>query len=198
MRFLLRNAIRDQDLNRRRAANPSAVDRRPIIGGKPLPPAATRVLVLSDFTRALLDEIEHHHNVGNVQLLNVGMGGGVVDFAVLRAKLGFAQAATIPTPTPATPPVPSAPMATPAPTPAPRPEIPATNLPEETAPMALEELIEEEAPVEAKSVPYTETELLALKAAELKTIIVGLGGTVGSLKLKGDLVDAILALQAGE
>jgi hypothetical protein len=60
-----------------------------MIGGKPLPPNATRIFIISDFTLELLNEIEHHQNAGNVQLLEVGRSGGEADIGEIRKQLGF-------------------------------------------------------------------------------------------------------------
>jgi hypothetical protein len=60
-----------------------------MIGGKPLPPGGTKFLRLHDFTRAMVDEIEHHQKVGNIQLLQQGRGGGEMDITELRKMLGW-------------------------------------------------------------------------------------------------------------
>lgn len=236
MRFLLRNAIRDIKLNRRRASHPGKISRRPMIGGKPLGPGATRPMNLSDFTPVLVAEIEQHQIYGNVQLLKIGRGGGEVDFDELRTQLGWEKATPLSnveaedevsladllpekgiartalpvTPMPATPEVPN------------EEEPPATSeetssAEESSAPAAaseieepseepgglanIDDILDPENPPEpvVESHPYTKTELLApkaYKASDLKTILTDLGGTVGSLKSKADLVDAILLQQA--
>jgi hypothetical protein len=67
----------------------------PLVGGKPLPPNATRLLQLPDVTSALLDDIDRLSAIGNVELLLVGRGGGVVDTAEIRRLRGFAQQPTV-------------------------------------------------------------------------------------------------------
>jgi len=89
MRYLLRNTIRDTQYKTKRAAHPGKANRRPIIGGKPLPPSSTRILRLPQFTKKMLDEIEYHQEVGNVVLLSVGKAGPCVDINALRKRLGF-------------------------------------------------------------------------------------------------------------
>jgi len=89
MRWLLRNVIRDLKHEARRRRNPGKVCRRPIIGGKPLPPNGTRFLRLHDFTAKLLDEIDENQEAGNVQLLMVGREGGEQNIDELREQLGF-------------------------------------------------------------------------------------------------------------
>ena len=87
MRYMLRNVIRDARFNKKRRANPGKVNRRPIIGGKVLPPAATKFLRPHQLTPQLLDEIEEHQRVGNVQFVMQGRSGGEVDIAALRRQL---------------------------------------------------------------------------------------------------------------
>ena len=89
MRWLLRNVIRDLKMEARRRRSPGKVCRRPIIGGKPLPPNGTRFLRLHDFTAKLLDEIDENQEAGNVQLLMVGREGGEQNIDELRLQLGF-------------------------------------------------------------------------------------------------------------
>ena len=95
MRYLLRNVVREAKLDSRRRAHPNLVNRRPMIGGKPLPPEATRFLMLPDFTPVMLNEIEDNQEVGNVQLLMVGRDGGEVSIPELRKQLGFPQRETL-------------------------------------------------------------------------------------------------------
>lgn len=94
MRYMLRNVIRDPRFNKRRAANPGKINRRPVIGGKPLPPGGTKFLRVPNFTPQMLDEIEAHQKAGNVQLVLQGRTGGEVDIAALRQQLWPTDEAT--------------------------------------------------------------------------------------------------------
>lgn len=208
MRFLLRNAIRDARLEARRRRNMKLINRRPVIGGKPLPPGGTKFLRVHDLNPALLDEIEHHHNAGNVQLLMQGRGGGEVDFAWLRAHLGWESPAPVEKPEPVAeevaPPAPEPePEAAPEPVfdpvPADEPisaESSAPELPEETEPMDVDALLDPEDPpeVEHEEHRYTKSELSSLKNDDLRTILTKLGGKPVN-KSKSKLVTAILEAQ---
>jgi hypothetical protein len=73
--------------------------------------------------------------------------------------------------------------------------------PEESGGVDLEEVLDPENPPEpeVEEHAYTMDELMALKAADLKKIIVSFpDGKVGSLKKKSDLAEEILRLQSAE
>lgn len=201
-RYLLRNCIRDRALDKRRAQHPGKVTLRPIIGNKPLPAAASRILQTSDLTRTMLDEIEHHQGVGNVQLLNTSKGGNEVDISALRAELGWAPAVVPVVEIPPVPvveesvsPSPSAPEPVSAPVEesvvAPAPAVDPVVEPAVDA--VAEDVLEqdqEDAVSDVPAAPY-EVELREKSNEELRQILVSLGGT-GSGKAKSKLVAEIL------
>ena len=92
MRFLLLNAVRDRSLESVRRKNPGKVQRRPLIGGKPLPPGARRVFLFSEFTPEIIGDIWTHQDYGNVKLIEVGKRGPV-DMQALSDRLGFTHPA---------------------------------------------------------------------------------------------------------
>lgn len=197
-RFLLRNTIRDPKFAALRKTNETRVVLRPFVGGKPLPPAATRILVLSDLNVSLLAEIETLVSIGNAEFLVAGRPGPSVDFAALRVQLGHAV------------PVVSTVVATTVVT-----EVATEVVTEITAPVVVD--VQEEAPVpeaveevkieEPAAAPEASTEvssakiwdrsgLEALKLAELRDIVAEQGGKWAG-KNKSVLVDDILAAQVG-
>lgn len=216
MRFFLRNVIRDRKFDAVRRQNPRKVQRRPVIGGKPLPPGGTKILRRHDFTPELLDEIEQHQEWGNVELLQAGRAGTPVNFEALRALLGFKKAAPPPKPKPLPPP----PMQLKADmrefemeeelaaeeVDAPVGKTDEDDIgarseePEEGAtaePMDLEEVLDPPAALSEEPTPYTESELKSLKNDDLRSILAKMGGKGAGLK-KSDLVAEILLLQDAE
>lgn len=195
-RFLLRNTIRDPKFAALRKTNETKVVLRPFVGGKPLPPAATRILVLSDLNVSLLAEIETLVSIGNAEFLAAGRPGPSVDFAALRVQLGHAApvvhtvvAVTVVTEvvTEITAPVVA--------------DAPAQE--EAPVPEAVEEVkIEEPAAAPEASTEVTSAKmwdrsgLEALKLAELRDIVAEQGGKWAG-KNKSVLVDDILAAQVG-
>ena len=196
-RFLLRNTVRDPKFAALRKKNESRVFLRPFIGGKPLPPAATRILILSDLNPTILSEIEALVAIGNVEFLAVGRQGPAIDFQALRKELGhISQVATAVVTTVATEVVTevvTAPVVVVAPE---VPEVPtAVSEPEAEAvseePAATEDSSE---PVGAKL--HTREELEALKLTELRDLVSTQGGKWAG-KNKATLVDDIIAAQVG-
>jgi hypothetical protein len=202
-RFLLRNVVRDPRFAALRKKNESKVFLRPFIGGKPLPPGATRVLVLSDLTPVVLSEIEALVAVGCVEFLAVGRAGPSVDFAAVRKELGQLVVAPVATAvatevvTEVVTEIAAAPTAVAPVEPAPaEPETPiAASEP------AVEAAPEEPAVTVASSEPaaakvWTREELEALKLTDLRDIVSAQGGKWAS-KNKAVLVDDILTAQGG-
>lgn len=176
-RFLLRNAVRDPKFAMLRKKHETKVQLRPFIGGKPLPPGATRILVLSDLTASVLSEIEALVEVGCVEFLAVGRTGPSVDFAAIRKELGQAAAPVI--------------------TVEPVAEAITEVAPEVEAPIAepapvVEPVVED--PTAAKV--WSREGLEALKLTELRDIVAAQGGKWAG-KNKAALVDDILATQGG-
>lgn len=196
-RFLLRNTVRDPKFAALRKKNESRVFLRPFIGGKPLPPAATRILILSDLNPTILSEIEALVAIGNVEFLAVGRQGPAIDFQALRKELGhISQVATAVVTTVATEVVTevvAAPVVVVEPA---VPEVPTAVSEPET-----EAVSEEPAATADSSEPvgtklYTREELEALKLTELRDLISTQGGKWAG-KNKSVLVDDILAAQVG-
>ena len=200
-RFLLRNTVRDPKFAALRKKNETKVFLRPFIGGKPLPPAATRILILSDLNPTILSEIEALVAIGNVEFLAVGRQGPAIDFQAIRKELGHvaseAKAVEV-----------IAEVAT---------EVATEVVTEITAPVIADVLVQEEVPVpevveevkieEPAAAPEASTEvtsaktwdrseLEALKLAELRDIVAEQGGKWAG-KNKSVLVDDILAAQVG-
>jgi len=154
---------------------------RPFIGGKALPPAATRILLKSDLSASLLNEIEFYAAFGNVEFLVVGRQGPPVDMNVLRKELGFAISA----PQTVVPvaeevvevPVPAAPV----------------EEEEEVPPPQAEQAEGPQEPVQKK---WECEELEGLKFAALRDIVTKQGGRVGG-KSKAALINDILSAQSG-
>ena len=203
-RFLLRNTVRDPKYAALRKMNESQVVLRPFVGGKPLPPAATRILVLSDLTAPLLAEIERLCSIGNVEFTVVGRGGPAVDFAAIRQQLGFGTVTvTVPAPQIVHASVAEEPAAEVAVLAAAPEEIAAPAEEPVTAPateevvasddVAAEELIEEQEAVASGKV-WTREELEASKLTELRDILIALGGKPAG-KNKATVVDEIVAAQ---
>ena len=92
MRFILINAVRDRSLEKRRKSHPGKVQRRPVVGGKPLPSGGRRILLLSDITPKMLEDIRHHEEVGNIRFTEIGQRGPV-DMGRLAERCGFAEGA---------------------------------------------------------------------------------------------------------
>jgi hypothetical protein len=202
-RFLLRNTVRDPRFASLRKKHESAVVLRPFIGGKPLPPAATRVLVLSDLSVDVVAEIEAFVATGNVEFLAVGRQGPAVDFKALRQQLGQTSApvATAVETTVAAEVVTEV-AATPVPV-EPEPAPPAEEAPISAPEPAPEAVIEEPAATEATSTEaaaaekvWTREELEAAKLVDLRDILIALGGKPAG-KNKAVVVDEILAAQGG-
>lgn len=173
-RFLLRNTVRDPKFAALRKKNETRISLRPFIGGKPLPPAATRIMVLSDLTVSIIAEIEALVAIGNVEFLAVGRQGPAIDFRALRQELGR-----------------SVPVA----------ELTAPPAVEETVkisePVVTEPAVEEPVVAEAPAVKvWTRGELEAEKLVSLRDTLTALGGKPAS-KNKATLVDEILAAQDG-
>jgi hypothetical protein len=196
-RFLLRNTVRDPKFAALRKKNESRVFLRPFIGGKPLPPAATRILILSDLNPTILSEIEALVAIGNVEFLAVGRQGPAIDFQALRKELGhISQVATAVVTTVATEVVTevvTAPVVVVAPE---VPEVP-TAVSEPEAEAVSEEpaaTADSSEPVDTKL--HTREELEALKLTELRDLISTQGGKWAG-KNKAALVDDILATQVG-
>src|SRR3990172_4860378 len=103
MRYMLRNVARDRSFERRRRSHPGETCMRPVIGGKPLPPGATRLLQPSDLSARVLEDIERHQAAGNVVLRAVGRGGREVVIRELREQLGIAGPSTEAAPAPPAP-----------------------------------------------------------------------------------------------
>lgn len=196
-RFLLRNTVRDPKFAALRKKNESRVVLRPFIGGKPLPPAATRVLVLSDLTPTLLNEIEQLVVIGCVEMLVVGRTGPSVDFAVLRKELGHVAADPVAVVAPVVvevvPTVETAAAAA----------VETIVVPTEPEPAPETSIEESEAAPEITTEPETtpdkvwsREELEALKLAELRDIVAAQGGKWAG-KNKAALVDDILTAQGG-
>jgi len=179
--------------------NESQVVLRPFVGGKPLPPAATRILVLSDLTAPLLAEIERLCSIGNVEFTVVGRGGPAVDFAAIRQQLGFGTV-TVTVPAPqivhasaaevavllAAPEEVAAPAEEPVTEPAAEAVVASDDV-------AAEELVEEQEAVASGKV-WTREELEASKLTELRDILIALGGKPAG-KNKATVVDEIVAAQ---
>jgi len=90
MRFILRNAVNNPALEANRRSHPGKVQRRPVIGGKPLPTGARRVFDRGQLTGPMLQEIAHHVEVGNITFIQVGKRGPV-DMAALAEACGFTE-----------------------------------------------------------------------------------------------------------
>jgi hypothetical protein len=200
VRFLLRNTVRDPKYAALRKMNEGKVVLRPFVGGKPLPPTATRILVLSDLTPALVAEIETLCAIGNAEFVVVGRNGPNVDFEALRAQLGWAPATEAPKPaisvTVPTPPV--VVVAEPPPEPVLAVDVPAVAPAEEVVSsddVPAEELVEEQEAVAAGKV-WTREELEASKLTDLRDVLIALGGKPAG-KNKATVVDEILAAQDG-
>lgn len=198
-RFLLRNVVRDPRFAALRKKNESKVFLRPFIGGKPLPPGATRILVPSDLTPVVLTEIEALVAVGCVEFLAVGRTGPSVDFAAIRKELGQPMAAPVvaaveaAVATEAVPEV-AAPPVEVEPSPAPVEPEPPIAAPEP----AVEATVEEPAAATEATTEkvWDRAELESLKLAELRDIVAAQGGKWAG-KNKATLVDDILAAQGG-
>ena len=198
MRFLLRNTVRDPKYAALRKMNEGKVVLRPFVGGKPLPPTATRILVLSDLTPALLAEIEALCVIGNAEFVVVGRNGPNVDFEALRAQLGWVPAAETPKPAiSVTVPTPVIVVAEPQPEPAPVVDAPVAPAEEVVSSdeVPAEELVEEQEAVAAGKV-WTREELEASKLTDLRDILIALGGKPAG-KNKATVVDEILVAQGG-
>lgn len=201
MRFLLRNTVRDPKYAALRKMNEGKVVLRPFVGGKPLPPTATRILVLSDLTPALVAEIEALCAIGNAEFVVVGRNGPNVDFEALRAQLGWALwAPPAEAPKPAisvTVPAPVVVVAEPQPEPVPVVDAPAAPAEEVVSSddVPAEELVEEQEAVAAGKV-WTREELEASKLTDLRDILIALGGKPAG-KNKAAVVDEILVAQGG-
>lgn len=206
-RFLLRNTVRDPKFAALRKKNESKVFLRPFIGGKPLPPAATRILVLSDLNPTIISEIEALVAIGNVEFLAVGRQGPAIDFKALRQSLGQVSTPVVtsvettvaaedvtevvtapPVFTPPAAPEPAPPVLE-APTAAPEPAPEAVS----EEPAATEATPVEEAPIEKV---WTREELEAAKLVDLRDVLIALGGKPAG-KNKATVVDEILAAQGG-
>lgn len=196
-RFLLRNTVRDPKFAALRKKNETKVFLRPFIGGKPLPPAATRILILSDLNPTILSEIEALVAIGNVEFLAVGRQGPAIDFQALRKELGHAASEAKAVEVIA--------------------EVAPEVVTEITAPVVADVLVREETPVpevveevkieEPAAAPEASTEvtsaktwdrseLEALKLTDLRDIVAEQGGKWAG-KNKSVLVDDILAAQVG-
>ena len=88
MRFILLNAANDRRLAPLRRLHIGKMQRRPTIGGKPLPTGARRVLDRAQLTGPMLVEICHHVQVGNVRFIQVGKKEPL-DFHALADACGF-------------------------------------------------------------------------------------------------------------
>jgi hypothetical protein len=216
MRWLLRNVIRDLKFESRRRRNPGKISRRPMIGGKPLPPNGTRFLRLDDFNPKLLEEIEQHQEWGNVQLLKVGRDGGEQDIDELRAMLGFKVVPKEILPAPKK--VDSVPIEEQEAKPELEPGMKVDGTPleeelpgdgeldieeekftEEPKPLDPDELLDEEPNYEgAGETMYTESELMGLKKDDLILVHQQVVGKASTGKTKQDLTDEILAAQASD
>jgi hypothetical protein len=91
MKFILTNAVQDRSLESVRRRFPGQIQRRPIIGSKPLPPGARRVLRLADLTHKVFYDICHHLKVGNIKFIQIG-SRDPVDMNALGQRLGIPQA----------------------------------------------------------------------------------------------------------
>lgn len=202
-RFLLRNVVRDPRFAALRKKNESKVVLRPFIGGKPLPPGATRVLVLSDLTPVVLSEIEALVAVGCVEFLSVGRAGPSVDFAAVRKELGQLAAAPVATTvatevvTEVVTEVAAAPVAVAAIEPEPVEPEPPISAPEPAAEAVVEEPVATADSSETTAAKvWTREELEALKLTDLRDIVSAQGGKWAG-KNKAVLVDDIFTAQAG-
>jgi len=200
-RFLLRNTVRDPKFAALRKKNETKVFLRPFIGGKPLPPAATRILILSDLNPTILSEIEALVAIGNVEFLAVGRQGPAIDFQALRKELGhISQVATVVVTTVATEVVTEVVTeVAAAPVVIVEPEVP--EVPTAVSEPEAEAVSEEPAAAADSSEPvdtklYTREELEALKLTELRDLVSTQGGKWAG-KNKATLVDDIIAAQVG-
>lgn len=188
-RFLLRNAVRDPKFAALRKKNESKVQLRPFVGGKPLPPGATRILLLSDLTPAIIAEIEGLVAIGNIEFLAIGRFGPAVDFMALRTELGQLPAVPV---TVAVETAVAAEVVT---------EVAVSSVKAKPAPA----YVEPEPPIaapepavatEAIEKVWTREELEAARLVDLRDILNRLGGKTAS-KNKSVVVDEILAAQGG-
>jgi len=199
-RFLLRNTVRDPKFAALRKKNDSLVVLRPFIGGKPLPPAATRILVLSDLSANVLAEIEALVAIGNVEFLAVGRQGPAVDFQALRKELGHVAPVSASVTAPVAAEVVAEVVAVAEVTSPAEPE-PVPVAPEASEPVEEEVSAELDAPEAPASEPaaekvWTREELEAAKLVDLRDVLTALGGKPAG-KNKAAVVDEILAAQDG-
>ena len=90
MRLLVINTISDPSTERVRRRHPGKVQQRPVVAGRALPaPNGRRTIPTDLLTPEVVDHLEYLSSIGNVRVVEMGSTRRELDFAAVRAALGF-------------------------------------------------------------------------------------------------------------
>lgn len=90
MRLLVINTISDPSTERVRRRHPGKVQQRPVVAGRALPaPNGRRTIPTDLLTPEVVDQLEYLSSIGNVRVVEMGSTRRELDFAAVRAALGF-------------------------------------------------------------------------------------------------------------